>query len=476
MGDGGYGPARAAPAGARASPYPPDDRQEACEPGGLSEGELCQFFLKAGWCKFADGCRYAHVFEPKEPEVCQFFERAGWCKFGDQCRHLHVGAGADGLRPEGGQDLIRELLGEDAASKASPGTEVCQFFAKAGWCKFSDNCRYAHVGGPATPAARPAPAAVAGLPEAGAAGEVCQFFARSGWCKWGDGCKFVHAGGPQAPQQAAPQPARGEAQLCEFFLKAGWCKWGDQCKHVHAVATAAVAAFADALPAAQAAAQPVAQPLRVAGGVGAAARPVERVLLTGTTAVCKYFNSLTGCRNGAMCTFAHDVNAPTEVCQFFQKSGWCKFGDQCKYAHVGGAPGGAPGGPLGGPQAGPQAGQPIAHPDWLPVKAAALKALTPQPAPGSAGEICQFFAKAGWCKWADACKYLHEGGPSGASPAPRPEPVLTEGGQEVCQFFAKAGWCKFSDQCRYAHVLLADPAAPAFGLLGTSGVADGAAS
>lgn len=74
---------------------------------------------------------------------------------------------------------------------------------------------------------------------------------------------------------------------------------------------------------------------------------------------------------------------------------------------------------------------------------------------GISGEVCQFFSRSGWCRWGDACRHVHSGGP--AVPINQPLqsafPSGSAGGTtgEVCDFFSKAGWCKFADACRYVH-------------------------
>jgi len=143
--------------------------------GLLSQQQFCQFFQKAGWCRWGDSCRYVHSGGP-ERQVCQFFEKAGWCRWGDACRHIHSGSANLGMAP--------------VVAPFAPGQQpVCQFFQKAGWCKFGDGCRYIHSGGPAI-----ATKAFGETRQAGQA-DVCQFFQRTGWCKYGDNCRYAHIAG-----------------------------------------------------------------------------------------------------------------------------------------------------------------------------------------------------------------------------------------------------------------------------------------
>lgn len=146
--------------------------------GMPGQGEVCQFFQKAGWCRWGDNCRYLHSGGP-ERQVCQFFQKAGWCRWGDACRHIHIGPAGDAPPGTG-------MAGMAAAAPVLGQQPVCQFFQKAGWCKFAENCRYLHTGGP--------PAGTAALPGVAPRGqpEVCQFYQRTGWCKYGDGCRYIH--------------------------------------------------------------------------------------------------------------------------------------------------------------------------------------------------------------------------------------------------------------------------------------------
>jgi len=382
----GFGPMKAGGAGGRSSPYERPLGEQA-------EGEPCQFFAKAGWCKFGDTCRFAHIGEARDQEVCQFFVKAGWCKFGDQCKHLHIG-GPD--TPVPGDGLLQQLLSQDGQQSG----EACGFFAKAGWCKFGDTCKYAHIG-PA--GAAPPPRSMGGMPpsQQQGMGEACEFFTKSGWCKFGDGCKYMHAlaggkGGPPPRQMmgggkgGVVNAFMGGGEACQFFAKAGFCKWGDGCKYVHAGPGGA----------------PGCPPMSAIAPMGRQ----QQVLLTGSSNACKFFAS-GGCRNGAMCTFEH-VGPPgqsgQQLCEFFSKSGWCKFGDSCKYMHSGGPPRSVGGGGGGNSTVASVLGS-------LAALQASLGELaggehTAGAAAGS-DEVCQFFVKTGRCKWGDGCKYVHAGGP-----------------------------------------------------------------
>lgn len=208
----------------------------------------CQFFVKAGWCKFGDACRYAHVGAARDQEVCQFFVRAGWCRWGDSCRHMHPGGSPAGGQMAGGAPHALPRQPGGLIGRMPGSAEACQFFMKAGWCKYGDDCRYQHAaGGPAGGAGVPIAASFASpaahlqppssQPRAGqplgilaefrGQPAVCKYFSVPGGCRLGDSCKFLHTGAP------------GQLEVCNFFAREGWCKFGDQCKYIHAAAAQA---------------------------------------------------------------------------------------------------------------------------------------------------------------------------------------------------------------------------------------------
>ena len=79
-------------------------------------------------------CRWSLSSGAETGEVCQFFVKTGWCKWGDGCRHAHI------------PDLTLQREGRPGGPPDP--SEACKFFAKAGWCQFGDNCRYQHLAGP----------------------------------------------------------------------------------------------------------------------------------------------------------------------------------------------------------------------------------------------------------------------------------------------------------------------------------------
>ena len=231
---------------------------------------------------------------------------------------------------------------------------------------------------------------------AGQSGQVCNFFSKAGWCKWGDTCIHKHMSegqgtGPEPipePQLADSHPGKS-GEICRFFSKAGWCKHGDTCIHKH-MSEGQWTAHSEPIP----------EPQLAHGHPG---------------------------KSG-------------EVCNFFSKAGWCKWGDTCIHKHMSDGQGTVP----------------IPEPQLADSH------------PGKSREICRFFSKTGWCKHRDTCIHAHvlgddttEGRPKEADSGSRveegpPDPQEREhtgtSGQ-VCNFFSKAGWCKYGDGCIHAHIL-----------------------
>jgi len=139
-------------------------------------------------------------------EVCEFFAKNGWCKYGVACRHQHV------------RNADTPIAEEKPPEKSG---ESCLFFVKAGWCKYGDMCKHEHIPGPDTP-----------VPPEGA-GEVCKFFEKAGWCQFGDGCRYKHIPGPDTPAGKGGGKGGDPNEPCEFFSKAGWCKYENACRYAH---------------------------------------------------------------------------------------------------------------------------------------------------------------------------------------------------------------------------------------------------
>ncbi|CAE8719577.1 unnamed protein product [Polarella glacialis] len=351
-------------------------------------------------------------------EACQFFARSGWCKFGDECRYEH--AGATGMPTDGGSFNMSPAgmgkgkgKGKGGGMPGEKSGEACGFFLKSGWCKFGGECRHEHIAGPDTPVGViPDMAMMSGMPGQ-RSGEPCGFFRTKGWCKWGDQCKHEHIAGPETPVGVIP----GMAMM---------------------------------------------------GGM-----PGQK-----SGEPCGFFLKSGWCGYGDQCKHEHIAGPDTPVgvipgmammggmpgqksgepCGFFRTKGWCGYGAQCKHEHIAG-----PETPVG------------VIPDM-----AMMGGMPGQ----KSGEPCGFFRTKGWCKWGDQCKHEHIAGPStpvGVIPAmsmpaagPSGEackffgrllgigvqflsqlnafvPMAYGNQREPCGFFMRTGTCKWGDQCKHEH-------------------------
>lgn len=155
---------------------------------------------KAGWGKWGEESGQETVEKRHQEragqsgQVCNFFSKAGWCKWGDTCIHKHMSDG------QGTVPIPEPQLADSHPGKSR---EICRFFSKAGWCKHGDTCIHAHVLGDDTTEGRPKEAdsgsrVEEGPPDpqerehTGTSGQVCNFFSKAGWCKYGDGCIHAH--------------------------------------------------------------------------------------------------------------------------------------------------------------------------------------------------------------------------------------------------------------------------------------------
>eukprot|EP00931_Biecheleriopsis_adriatica_P008937 TRINITY_DN11006_c0_g1_i1.p1 TRINITY_DN11006_c0_g1~~TRINITY_DN11006_c0_g1_i1.p1 ORF type:complete len:352 (+),score=64.40 TRINITY_DN11006_c0_g1_i1:30-1085(+) len=337
---------------------------------------------------------------------------------------------------------VDSLRAAPYSSDLSATREPCQFFQKAGWCKWGDNCKHAHASSPADAARLNGEDGIQIGKDGGP--ELCQFFARSGWCKWGDQCKHLHgqdelafmnSSGGESPLPPLDPPVPGSLRIsqetCQFFAREGWCKWGDKCHHIHDRTS-----------------PPTSSLQEVSSRLGGSS------LSSLSGSVRAVAAALGGGRS-------EKDRSTGEVCQFFAREGWCKWGDKCHHLHT----------------ASPSAEWKDAAP-WR-AGASSVEALSARiggaakEVPGNlreaggSGEVCQFFAKSGWCKWGDKCQHIHSG--SSGSAAARPigagsdsleatfasllgSPESLAPAKEPCRFFAKAGWCKWGEECRNPHI------------------------
>ncbi len=64
--------------------------------GSKRKIELCKAYLETGYCRYGEGCFFAHgVYELQinqpilKSKICRNFHKQGHCKYGDRCNFRH---------------------------------------------------------------------------------------------------------------------------------------------------------------------------------------------------------------------------------------------------------------------------------------------------------------------------------------------------------------------------------------------------
>ncbi|KAL2922780.1 Zinc finger CCCH domain-containing protein 32 [Bienertia sinuspersici] len=114
----------------------------------------CIYYLRTGFCGYADRCRFNHppdrsssavfgsgrVSSGDYPEragqpFCQYYMRTGSCKFGSSCKYHHPRQGASTVSP-----FSLNMYGYPLR----PGEKECTYYIKTGKCKFGMTCKFHH--------------------------------------------------------------------------------------------------------------------------------------------------------------------------------------------------------------------------------------------------------------------------------------------------------------------------------------------
>ena len=62
--------------------------------------------------------------------------------------------------------------------------------------------------------------------------ELCKNYALTKYCKWGENCWFAH----EAHElHARALPSNYKTVLCKTYQRFGFCKYGDRCHYIHKV-------------------------------------------------------------------------------------------------------------------------------------------------------------------------------------------------------------------------------------------------
>lgn len=110
---------------------------------------------------------------------------------------------------------------------------VCDFYLKAGWCRYASKCRYSHPP-EIMDQHRPKSYNSLGFPLRENVGDCHYFLQSRGRCKFGSTCKYNH------PQEVIDHPwalprSPQQQQLCSHLYYTGVCPFGDACLFVHQV-------------------------------------------------------------------------------------------------------------------------------------------------------------------------------------------------------------------------------------------------
>ncbi len=213
------------------------------------EAKECEFYLRTGSCKFGNTCKFHHpepsVTEdgadgktdgkakitlnerghPLRPglEQCSYYVKTGRCDFGATCRFDHPNGIElkEATRPKAPPPEAYTPKGYPVRSN----TEICDFYAKSGECKFGSTCRFHHPPQMATLAA-----GRFGVFGPSFSKRACYHFSRYGECKFGESCRFAHI---QTLLNSKGYPIRPGQPTCAFYEKTGECKYGQECRWNH---------------------------------------------------------------------------------------------------------------------------------------------------------------------------------------------------------------------------------------------------
>lgn len=164
--------------------------------------EVCRFFVKAGWCKHGAECRLMHpqLEEPSRlrpekelKEVCQFFVKSRWCKWGDLCKHIHPVEDVEPSRRD------RHRSSSPAPWRRSPSPQTARLRLNSWEAREEERpwkVRETAVGAVSHP--RRSRSRTRQVVPTGV--EICNFFIKAGWCKWAEKCKHLHVQPTEASQ------------------------------------------------------------------------------------------------------------------------------------------------------------------------------------------------------------------------------------------------------------------------------------
>jgi butyrate response factor len=172
----------------------------------MSEAQQCYAFRDNGYCRFGDGCRFAHGDQAPAPRGNDF----GW-----NSNSNNSGYGRSNRRSN---------------------NNVCYSFRDYGECQFGDGCRFSHdMNGASNDNSGSGQRSGYGFNNNNrrnnnyGASKLCYSWQESGSCQYGDSCRFSHG---QANEQKQRSSFRRPKQ-CYTFRDTGKCEYGNSCIYSH---------------------------------------------------------------------------------------------------------------------------------------------------------------------------------------------------------------------------------------------------
>merc|ERR1711957_470756 len=133
--------------------------------------------------------------------------------------------GAQGFNPNGFNRNMQMNMGgmgmggmdeNDFGNNNKYKTALCNNFESAGFCKFGDNCKFAH-----------------GEEDLRSSGNQGGGFIQRGGNFGGQRGGFNQRGGGDQMNPGFGGQNMGQMQVCRYFQQNGVCKFGDTCKFIH---------------------------------------------------------------------------------------------------------------------------------------------------------------------------------------------------------------------------------------------------
>ncbi|KAL9225969.1 hypothetical protein vseg_001836 [Gypsophila vaccaria] len=153
-------------------------------PVRLGEAD-CPFYMKTGSCKYAANCRYNHPDRNDiNPPVA-----VGHSLLASPIPNLTMGLvnSAAAILQSFQPGLAQTAFGPGAVIYPQrPGQPACDYYMKAGVCKYGEMCKFDHP-----VASKSVKLTLAGFPRREGAVH-CPFYMKTGTCKYGATCKYDH--------------------------------------------------------------------------------------------------------------------------------------------------------------------------------------------------------------------------------------------------------------------------------------------